>query len=165
MDDKTWIKRVASYKQYKLNKTELREKFPRKYREDESLELLGKMYLFLKEHHFDLPKFTKSRLKAYPKGKSISNSAYCFKKNIKFAKRILNRRADVTSILNDKNWQIYEGTFMLFELLTHEMAHFRISGHNKRFYYRQKQLFNTAINGMISGEYYTSNSLYNVSNN
>lgn len=154
MDDKEYEKVVANYKQYKLDKVVLREQFPNKYTHEETLEILTKMYLFIKNKHFDIPKLKAKTLKAYPKGKSLSNAGYCSGKKMRFAHRILTRRADLTSILDDKNWQIYSGTFMLAELLSHEMSHIRIHNHRKGFYARQKKLFSTILNGIISGEYY-----------
>ena len=136
------------------NKVKLREQFPNKYTHEETLEVLAKMYLFIKSKHFDIPKLKAKTLKAYPKGKSLANAGYCSGKQMRFAHRILTRRADVTSILDNKKWKIYSGTYMLAELLTHEMAHIRIHNHRKGFYIRQKKLFSTIINGLISGEYY-----------
>ncbi len=124
---------------------------------DSTVHILTKMYVYIKQYHEDLPKLKKRTLKPYPKGESSSSSAICYKskKQIGFAHRILKRRADVTQMLGNGEWVIYQSTLMLFELLTHEMSHFRIEGlHNKRFYNRQSKLFATAINGIISGEYY-----------
>ena len=154
MDDKEYLRRVANYKSYKLDKVILREQFPNKYTHQETLDILEKMYLFIKSKHFDIPKLMKKTLQPYPKGKTEQSSAVCNGKKITFAHRILTRRADLTSILDDKNWQIYSETFMLAELVSHEMSHFRIRNHRKGFYIRQKKLFLTIINGIISGEYY-----------
>ena len=152
-------KRTVSMKQYKIDKSTVRKNYPDAYDMDETLELLRKMYAYLKTNHFDLPKLQKRTIGVFPKGEKRSNSAYCdyVKKQIKFKPIILKKRVDVTSFLDDNDWKIYEGNYMLFELLTHEIAHFRVKGlHNKRFYARQKQLFTTAINGIISGEYYNA---------
>lgn len=154
MNDKEYERRVANYKQSKLDKIELRERFPNRYTQEETLAVLSKMYLFIKSKHFDIPKLQKKTLEPYPKGKSIVNSGYCDGKRIKIAHRILTRRADVTSILDYKDWKIQSGTFMLAELVTHEMSHIRIKNHRKGFYIRQRKLFATIINGIISGEYY-----------
>ena len=145
-----------TYEQYKLDKVQLRKQFPNNYTMDETLEVLSKMYLFIKSKHFDIPKLRKRTLVPNPKGLKQSNSARCSqkKRQIQFAHRILTRRADVTNVLGNDKWIICHGTFMLFELLTHEMAHFRISGHRKNFYVKQAKLFSTALNGIISGEYY-----------
>jgi hypothetical protein len=146
-----------TYDQFKLDKVTLRQKFPNKYDMDSTLHILTKMYVYIKQHHLDLPKLKKRTLQPYSKGESSSSSAICYKskKQIGFAHRILKRRADVTQMLGSGEWMIYQNTLMLFELLTHEMSHFRIEGlHNKRFYNRQSKLFSTAINGIISGEYY-----------
>jgi len=148
-----------TYDKFKVDKVKLRQKFPNKYDMDDTLHILTKMYVYLKQHHLDLPKLKKRTLQPYPKGQSSSTSARCDtrKKQIRFAHRILKRRADVTQILGVWEWSIHQSTLMLFELLTHEMAHFRIEGlHNKRFYRRQNQLFSTAINGIISGQYYNN---------
>ncbi len=146
-----------TYDKYKVDKVKLRQLFPNKYEMDETLQILNKMYVYIKQYHFDIPKLKKRTLEPYLKGQSTSTSARCDtgKKQIRFAHRILKRRADVTQMLGVGEWLIHQSTLMLFELLTHEMAHFRVVGlHNKRFYRRQKQLFATAINGIISGEYY-----------
>ena len=143
--------------QFKVDKATVRKNFPDIYDIDDTLDILRKMYSFLKERHFDLPKLQKRTIEKYTKGEKRSNSAYCdyVKKQIKFKHSILKKRVDVTEFLDYNTWKIYEGNYMLFELLTHEMAHFRVKGmHNKRFYKRQKQLFATVINGIISGEYY-----------
>lgn len=155
MDDKEYLRRVANYKQSRLDKVELRERFPNRYTQEETLGVLNKMYLFIKSKHFDIPKLQKRTLLPYPKGKSVVNSGYCDGKQIKVAHRVLTRRADVTSILDGKDWKIYEGTLMLSELISHEMSHIRIKNHRKGFYARQKKLFTTIINGIISGEYYS----------
>jgi len=147
-----------TYDQFKLDKVTLRQKFPNKYDMDSTVHILTKMYVYIKQYHEDLPKLKKRTLQSYPKGESSSSSAICYKskKQIGFAHRILKRRADVTDLLGNGIWNIHQDTLMLFELITHEMAHFRIEGlHNKRFYNRQNQLFTTAINGIISGEYYS----------
>ncbi len=156
MDELKRTQQILAHYKYKSDKSLLRKQFPNKYTMGETLELLSKMYLFVKSKHFDIPKLRKTTLIPAPKGKSIPNSAQCSRKRrqIRFAHRILTRRADVTSIVDDRNWKIYHGTFMLFELLTHDMTHFRIRGHRKNFYVRQTKLFSTAINGIISGEYY-----------
>ena len=151
-------KRTVSMKQYRIDKSMVRQNYPDAYDMDETLEVLRKMYSFLKERHFDLPKLKKRTIEKMPKGEKRTTSAYCdyVKKQIKFKPIILKKRVDVTSILDNDDWKIYVGNYMLFELLTHEISHFRVKGlHNKRFYVRQKQLFTTAINGLISGEYYS----------
>lgn len=150
-------RRTVSMKQYKKDKSTIQNLYPNAYDMDETLEVLRKMYSFLKERHLDLPKLKKRTIEKFPKGEKRSSSAYCdyVKKQIKFKPIILKKRVDVTSILDNNDWKIYHGNYMLFELLTHEMSHFRVKGlHNKRFYRRQIQLFTTAINGLISGEYY-----------
>jgi len=154
MDDKEYERRVDNYKQSKLDKVELREIFPNRYTQEETLAVLNKMYLFIKSKHFDIPKLQKRTITPYPKGKSIVNSGYCNGKHIKVAHRILTRRADVTAILDYKDWKIQSGTFMLAELMSHEMSHIRIKNHRKGFYIRHKKLFLTILNGIISGEYY-----------
>ncbi len=146
-----------TYDQFKVDRAMIRKNFPDTYDMDDTLDVLRKMYSFLKERHFDLPKLQKRTIEKFTKGEKRSNSAYCDsrKKQIKFKPTILKKRVDVTEFLDYGVWKIYKGNYMLFELLTHEMAHFRVVGlHNKRFYRRQKQLFSTAINGIISGEYY-----------
>jgi len=146
-----------TYDNFKLDKAIVRKNFPDIYDMDDTLDILRKMYSFLKERHFDLPKLQKRTIEKFHKGEKRSNSAYCDsrKKQIKFKPIILKKRVDVTEFLDSGVWKIYKGNYMLFELLTHEMAHFRVVGlHNKRFYKRQNQLFATAINGIISGEYY-----------
>ena len=156
MNELKRTQQILSHYKYKSDKSLLRKQFPNKYTEEETLELLSKMYLFIKSKHFDIPKLRKTTLIPAPKGKSIPNSAQCSRKRkqIRFAHRILTRRADVTNVVGGDKWIILHGTLMLFELLTHEMSHFRIRGHRKNFYVRQTKLFNTALNGIISGEYY-----------
>ena len=146
-----------TYDQFKVDKAIVRKNFPDIYDMDDTLDILRKMYSFLIDRHFDLPKLQKRTIEKFPKGEKRSNSAYCdhVKKQIKFKPIVLKKRVDVTEFLDNNVWKIYKGNYMLFELLTHEMAHFSVKGmHNKRFYRRQRQLFLTAINGIISGEYY-----------
>jgi len=148
-----------TYSNFKVDKAIVRKNFSDIYDMDDTLDILRKMYSFLKERHFDLPKLQKRTIEKFPKGEKRSNSAYCdyMKKQIRFKPTVLKKRVDVTEFLDDGVWKIYKGNYMLFELLTHEMAHFRVKGmHNKRFYIRQKQLFSTAINGIISGQYYNN---------
>ena len=80
---------IASYQQYKLDKVALREQFPNAYTKDETLEVLRKMYLFIKSKHFDIPKLKKRTLMPNPKGHKSSVSARCSKKRkqIQFAEQ------------------------------------------------------------------------------
>ena len=148
---------LSSYNRYRRDKQILRKTYPDRYEMEDTLNVLRKMYSYLKLYHIDLPKLRKRTIEKFPKGKKRDNSAYCMKnkKEIRFKPIILKKRAGVHEFLGSSKWEIYEGNFMLAELLTHEMAHFNVKGlHNKRFYRRQNQLFTTIINGIISGEYY-----------
>ena len=133
------------------------ENYLNAYEVEDTLNVLRKMYGYLKQYHMDLPKLRKRTIMSFPKGKSDKVSARCYntKKQIEFKPTVLKTRVAVHEFLGCNEWKIWKGNLMLAELLTHEVAHFRIKGlHNKRFYARQNQLFNTLINGMISGEFY-----------
>lgn len=147
---------------WKLDKKKVKE-FPNQD-PDESLEILRKFYSQLKEHHFELPKLKKKtfRSMAHCTGKN-GNGAHCHRDRtqICFKPLFLRKRAGVMNFLGYKDEKrkdmfiILRDTMAFGEILTHEVAHFRNKGvHNKRFYARQHKLFDTFINGVISGELY-----------
>lgn len=151
-----------TYEQWKKDKREIRG-YPNN-NPDETLEILRKYYLFLKEYHFDLPKLKVRTIRSMSdcEGKK-GNGAHCHpeKKQICFKPLFLRKRAGAMHFMgyDDERgkgiFPILRDTMAFAEILTHEIAHFRIGGcHNKRFYARQAQLFKTFINGVISGEIY-----------
>lgn len=67
-----------------------------------------------------------------------------------------------TKINNRKDRHKIYGNFAIAELITHELSHHRTSGHGKGFKIKYKKLWNYIVNQFINGEYYNTNSLYNV---
>ena len=139
------------------------------YDSDSTLEILKNQYKVLKSHHIDMPKLqskTLIHMKKCPDHNNGGNGAHCHnysnKKSICFNNKFLTKRSGVLNFLGYKNKETNKRIFLplkdtmaLGEVLTHEIAHFRVKGsHNKRFYRRQHQLWNTYVNAIISGELY-----------
>ena len=134
---------------------------------EETLVTLRKYYQVLKGNHFDMPKLMKRTLQTMSNCKGTNgNGAHCHNsgqgKMICFTPTFLKKRAGCLNFLGVKTeegyriFRVIRDTMALGEVLTHEIAHFRIKGkHNKRFYARQRQLMSTFINAVISGELYT----------
>ena len=139
------------------------------YSADSTLEILKHQYNVLKSHHIDMPKLqskTLIHMNKCPDKYKGGNGAHCHnygkKKSICFNNKFLTKRAGVLNFQGYRNEETNKRIFILLkdtmalgEVLTHEIAHFRNQGqHNKRFYRRQHQLWNTYVNAIISGELY-----------
>ncbi len=155
------MNKLEAYEKYQLERKEFLKATPMDKDPDETLNIIIHIYKKLKEKHIILPKLKKKTFRLTPnkcKGSlNARNVAHSHResKQVCFSNSLLKRQKDYTDILNDDNWQVYEGTFMLIELVTHEITHWLIQGsHNQRFYARQTVLFMTLINMVISGEFY-----------
>lgn len=125
-------------------------------------------YTIIKKEHRDIPKLQKRTLQNMNRCKgSGGNCAHCHNDGrgqdmICFTPTFLKKRAGNVNFLGmrDENgkriFRIVHDTMAFGEVLTHEIAHFKIKGlHNKRFYARQHKLWATFINAVISGELYS----------
>lgn len=153
------------WKKYKQSR-EAMKKLPKLHNAEETLEIYRRMYSYLKRFHNDLPKPRKNMFRiANDKCRKRFNArgiahSHPDRKQVCLSKNILERQADATDILGDDNWTIHSGTMQIAELMTHEITHWHIKGsHNKKFYERQKRLFLTLLNGIISGKYYSESPL------
>jgi|LWDU01.1.fsa_nt_gi hypothetical protein len=139
------------------------------YDSESTIEILKQQYSVLKDRHYDLPKLqskTLINMKKCPDHSNSGNGGHCHnrgsKKSICFTNTFLTKRAGDLNFLGYRNEETNKRIFILLkdtmalgEVLTHEIAHFRNQGqHNKRFYRRQHQLWNTYVNAIISGELY-----------
>lgn len=112
--------------------------------------------------------FSKENSRLLRKGRGSMSGCYAYFSNAKphrvviKQKTLLEREVYTTKYVgNNKRHEIY-GNLALIELICHELAHHRTSGHKKGFKIKYKRLWDYMVNQIISGEYYTSNSLYNV---
>ena len=152
---------------HKQKKAQVRKM--KSYDSDSTLEILKNQYNVLKSHHIDMPKLqgkTLINMRKCPDHSHNGNGAHCHnsgkKKSICFNNTFLTKRAGDWNFLGYRNEETNKRIFILLkdtmalgEVLTHEIAHFRVKGlHNKRFYRRQHQLWNTYVNAIISGELY-----------
>jgi hypothetical protein len=148
-----------SHESYKIKRKTLR-KLDGKFSHEHTLGMIRKIYTVLKAEDQMLPKLQKTTFRFRPeKCKNGFNSrniahSHSATKQVCFSNTILTRCADVTDVLHDDNWQFRDGYFMLIELVTHEIAHWKVGPHNWRFYAWQKKYFNILLNKLISGELY-----------
>lgn len=150
---------IAGHESYKTQRKELR-KLNGKFSHEYTLGMIRKIYTVLKQEDQLLPKLQKTTFRFRPlkcKGTFNSrNAAHCHieSKQICFSNTLLTRCADVTDICHDKKWHHRDGYFMLIELVSHEIAHWKHAQHNWKFYLWQKKYFNILLNKLISGELY-----------
>lgn len=68
-------------------------------------------------------------------------------------KFLKERRGWITKYNNNKRTPIFDN-FAIVELMCHELAHHRTSGHAKGFKVKYKRFLDHMVNEMISGKYY-----------
>lgn len=120
-----------------------------KYSMYDTLDKYRRMYTLLKQRHRDLPKLRKTTIReALIKCKlrhSSQNIAHCHTRGTRricFNTKYLKTRHAMLKTLD--GWKELDNEDFLWELITHEMSHFRVKGrHNKKFYRRQRQLMDS----------------------
>jgi len=136
-------------------KNMIKEKIP--YEQRDTLDLMEKMYRYLKQFHTDLPKLRKSSFGLVYKKCTLANGAHSHhsKFRICLSEQILKYRIAAYDIIGLHEWSILEDDLLLIELVTHEISHYGLKGcHNKTFYTRQIRYFVTLMDGCESGAFY-----------
>lgn len=146
--------------EYEIWKKERKQltKIPFDKNVEDSIKEIRRVYLILKQYHFELPRLKKKTLSIIQK-KCLPESriahSHQSKKQVCFNMPFLKRMAYINKINDLGEWRILRNNLAVTELLTHEITHWMIKGsHNKRFYQTQRRYLQTLINCLISGEYY-----------
>lgn len=89
-------------------------------------------------------------------GKNMSGYAWYWKKRVTIQQKCLaGRPMLITKIKNQKDRHMLYGNFALIELMCHELAHHRTTGHAKSFKKKYHRFLDYMVNQIISGKYYT----------
>jgi len=127
----------------------------------EGLEICYKVANILKEKYSnDLMKIKDDTILAHQAknrkcgGKNMSGYAWYTSKRVVIQQKVLSDRECLrTKVQNYHDRVMLYGNFALVELMCHELAHHRTTGHAKNFKIKYKKFLNFMVSVMFSGDF------------
>lgn len=112
--------------------------------------------------------FSKENSRLIRKGRTNMSTCYAYYSNrtphriIIKQKALKEREIYSTKLTTHRERKLLHGDFALAELICHELAHHKTSGHARGFKIKYRRLWNYIVNKFISGEFYETKPLYRV---